>query len=238
MLVQELLQVVGKASSTAGLEQVLRTSLIRFGIDHFELSRFHHRQFVDTPMSLVPRGYSAWKQTRYGGAADPVTDIALDHYGPVFWHDIVTSGKSQIALSDYMKTAETFGIHSVISLPLHMGGNRSSMLHLSSGRRLMNPPEDSYLWSSTAIGYAVSARLCQIEHSESGAAGKIPQLTERERGVLNWSKVGKSYNEIAVIMGISSKTVEFHATNAMRKLNASQKITAVLTAIKLGLIDL
>ena len=66
MLMQELLQVVGKANSASDLEQALSASLIRFEIDQFELSRFHHRQYVDTPLSQVPRGYAAWKQRQYG----------------------------------------------------------------------------------------------------------------------------------------------------------------------------
>jgi DNA-binding CsgD family transcriptional regulator len=238
MLARELLQVVGKASTAAGLEQILRTELLRFGIDQFELSRFRNRQVAGRSLSLLPMRYSKWKQQQYGGDVDPLTDFALDHCGPILWHDIIASGKSQLALIDYLSTVEALGVYNVISLKLYTGGNRCSLLHLSSSQRLMTPPDDSYLWVFSAIGYSVSARLCQIECPACETAGKAPQLTEREREVLIWSKEGKSYNEIAIIMDISSKTVEFHATNAMRKLNASQKLTAVLSAIRLGLIDL
>ena len=39
-------------------------------------------------------------------------------------------------------------------------------------------------------------------------------------------------------LAISEKTVEFHLSNSMRKLGASNRITAVIVGIKEGLIQL
>lgn len=67
---------------------------------------------------------------------------------------------------------------------------------------------------------------------------RLLHLTGQERRCLQWCKEGKTNWEISEILSISEKTVEFHLANAMRKLGAPNRITAVVAGIKLGLIPL
>lgn len=62
------------------------------------------------------------------------------------------------------------------------------------------------------------------------------ELTEREREVLRRTAVGKTVSEIAAALGISARTVTFHITNILRKLNAANKTEAVSKAMALDLI--
>jgi DNA-binding CsgD family transcriptional regulator len=64
------------------------------------------------------------------------------------------------------------------------------------------------------------------------------RLTSQELECLRWCKEGKTNWEIGEILTISEKTVEFHLSNSMRKLGASNRITAVIMGIKDGLIPL
>jgi DNA-binding CsgD family transcriptional regulator len=63
-------------------------------------------------------------------------------------------------------------------------------------------------------------------------------LTRQELECLRWCKEGKTNWEIGEILAISEKTAEFHLSNAMRKLGASNRITAVVMGIKRGMISL
>lgn len=63
-------------------------------------------------------------------------------------------------------------------------------------------------------------------------------LTAQETACLRWCKEGKTNWEIGSILDISAKTVEFHLANVMRKLGAANRITAVVTGIKRGIIPL
>jgi DNA-binding CsgD family transcriptional regulator len=63
-------------------------------------------------------------------------------------------------------------------------------------------------------------------------------LTRKEIECLRWCKEGKTNWEIGEILDISEKTVEFHMRNSMRKLGATNRITAVVSGIKRGLISL
>src|ERR1700677_3273140 len=62
-------------------------------------------------------------------------------------------------------------------------------------------------------------------------------LNERELECLTWSARGKPSPEIAQIINISKRTVNFHIENACRKLNVSTRTEAVVKATSGRLID-
>ena len=61
-------------------------------------------------------------------------------------------------------------------------------------------------------------------------------LSARETEVLGWLKEGKSSWDVGMLLGISERTVNFHAANIMRKLGASNRAQAVAVALGCGLI--
>ncbi len=62
-------------------------------------------------------------------------------------------------------------------------------------------------------------------------------ISLREKEVLRWIKAGKSSWEIARLLEISKSTVNFHITNIMQKLNASNRTEAIAIAMEQGLIS-
>jgi DNA-binding NarL/FixJ family response regulator len=62
-------------------------------------------------------------------------------------------------------------------------------------------------------------------------------LNEREMECLTWSARGKTSPEIAQIVNISKRTVNFHIENACRKLNVATRTEAVVKATSGRLID-
>jgi DNA-binding NarL/FixJ family response regulator len=62
-------------------------------------------------------------------------------------------------------------------------------------------------------------------------------LNERETECLTWSARGKTSPEIATILGLSKRTVNFHIENACRKLNVSTRTEAVVKAASGRLIN-
>jgi FixJ family two-component response regulator len=61
-------------------------------------------------------------------------------------------------------------------------------------------------------------------------------LSMREKEVLHWLKMGKSSWDISIILAISERTVNFHVTNIMNKLDAMTRTQAVAISIEKGLI--
>lgn len=66
--------------------------------------------------------------------------------------------------------------------------------------------------------------------------GSIIQLTERELECLRWAADGKTAWETGMVLNVSERTVNFHMTNAQKKLMASNKIQTVARAILYNLL--
>ncbi len=61
-------------------------------------------------------------------------------------------------------------------------------------------------------------------------------LSERERECLYWVSEGKTTGEVAVILGVTSNTVNSYLANAIQKFGASNRAMAIATAIRTGAI--
>lgn len=62
------------------------------------------------------------------------------------------------------------------------------------------------------------------------------KLTGREKEVLRWTADGKTAGQIADILNIRERTVNFHINHILDKLGAANKIAATVQAVILGLI--
>ena len=63
-------------------------------------------------------------------------------------------------------------------------------------------------------------------------------LTRRERDLLRLMAKGLSNQEIAATLGIALPTVKYHVTNILSKLNADNRTSAVLEALRHRIVDL
>jgi two-component system, NarL family, response regulator len=66
----------------------------------------------------------------------------------------------------------------------------------------------------------------------------LPQLSDREREVLQQMSQGKANQEIGIELSISESTVKYHINNILSKLGVSDRTQAVLLAIKRGITNL
>jgi DNA-binding NarL/FixJ family response regulator len=70
-----------------------------------------------------------------------------------------------------------------------------------------------------------------------GALPKFPNLTPREREVIQLLAEGKSSKEVATLLNLSTKTAETHRSNIMRKLGFHSIRDLVLYAVKNDIIQ-
>ncbi len=102
-----------------------------------------------------------------------------------------------------------------------------------TGRRL---GADDYLTKPIdfeMLDAVIQNRLRRRESASSPAA----HLTGREREVLTWVGRGKTSSEIATILGLSERTVNFHCERAMKRLGVANRAQAVAKAVAEGLIS-
>ncbi len=85
------------------------------------------------------------------------------------------------------------------------------------------------------LGTIIEARLNRVARNE--VLSRRIDLNGREVDSLTWSARGKTSSEIAVILGLSKRTVDFHIENACRKLNVATRIEAAVKAASVRLIQ-
>jgi DNA-binding NarL/FixJ family response regulator len=111
-------------------------------------------------------------------------------------------------------------------------GDRASEL---AGRRLgaedyLTKPVDFEM-----LGVVVENRLRRA--SDRHTPQSSLRLTDREREVLTWVGRGKTSFEIAIIMGVRERTINFHCEQAVKRLEVTNRTQAVAKAIAHGLIS-
>jgi DNA-binding NarL/FixJ family response regulator len=88
---------------------------------------------------------------------------------------------------------------------------------------------DSFLSPSAA---AILVEECQLKTDAEGEKDSYQLLTDRERETLKLIAEGHTAREIAEVLVVSPKTVEWYKTNLMRKLNLHNTADLIKYAIR------
>jgi DNA-binding response OmpR family regulator len=90
------------------------------------------------------------------------------------------------------------------------------------------------------VDFEVLAALIAARLARAGRADTVPRnvaLAKREIETLTWAARGKTSVEIAQILGLSKRTVDFHIENARNKLGVTTRTQAVAKAATGQLIE-
>ncbi|HUV37023.1 MAG TPA: response regulator transcription factor [Patescibacteria group bacterium] len=92
----------------------------------------------------------------------------------------------------------------------------------------------------TYVTPRIAGELLQFYKQEGAAVQKLTarKLTPRQREVLQLLAEGHSAKEVASILGISTRTVEFHKYRMMEELNLKSSAELIQYAIKHGIISI
>jgi DNA-binding NarL/FixJ family response regulator len=74
----------------------------------------------------------------------------------------------------------------------------------------------------------IKARLAGVARTE--IRPKLADLSDREIETLTWVARGKTSTQIAEMLGLAKRTVDFHLDNARTKLGAATRTEAVVKA--------
>ena len=124
---------------------------------------------------------------------------------------------------------DVLGHGEIYSLRLNVGRQRLFCLFSTEEAAAIDPAH--LMKAQMQCSYALS----QIPDLLAAAALNDP-LSDRERECLFWVSEGKTTDEVALILGVSSNTVNSYITHAIQKFAASNRAMAVATAIRSGII--
>lgn len=163
-------------------------------------------------------------------ATDPTIQQASAQTPPVVWNN--DGRKTDSAFWD---EARGFGIRHGWTLMTHGPRMETGLLSLARSSEAitmaeLDDKEAPLIWLASQVQGLIdrSELYPRMPHPE--------HLTAREREVLRWSADGKTADETGTILGITERTVTYHMTSAMDKLNTTNKTQAVAKALLLNLI--
>ncbi|NUZ05882.1 autoinducer binding domain-containing protein [Piscinibacter koreensis] len=190
---------------------------------------------VTRPQTVMLNNYPAAWQERYAAAdylsRDPTVLHGRRSQAPVLWSDDLFA-----TARDLWDEARDHGLRVGWVQSSLDGHGVGGMVTLARSDEELTPVELEakelrMRWLVNIAHVALSRRISpQLNRIESA-------LTPREIEVLQWTADGKTAPEISDILDVSSSTVVFHVSNAMRKLNATSRTAAAVKAAMLGLLN-
>ncbi|KQR77486.1 helix-turn-helix transcriptional regulator [Rhizobium sp. Leaf341] len=142
------------------------------------------------------------------------------------------SDPNKVLTEDHAPLARDLGIRGAFFFPVHdAAGGRAVFV-------LLSPSADLAVEDMTDLHMICLCVYNRLVNS-GGMDGhqKKVDLSEREIQCLNWTAAGKTSSEIAEILGLSEHTVNHYLNHVAKKLDAVNRIQAVVKAMRLGLIS-
>ncbi|WP_431825820.1 autoinducer binding domain-containing protein [Burkholderia sp. F1] len=182
-------------------------------------------------ISNFPAPWREWERARSTLECNPIIRRCRASVRPLVWDD--TSFDSALSFRAALGRA---GVRSGWSQLVRDG--RGSWGVLTLGRTAPHPAscrpydvEPRLVWLAQTFHYHLS-RMCRT----GPVGGNEIHLTEMEKTILRWTIDGKTSGELAMILDVSVRTVNFHVQNILMKMNTCNKTAAAAQAALLGLL--
>lgn len=180
---------------------------------------------------------------------DPLFPLARSAITPLVWDEIVGGKKLSGEQRALVAERRSAGIHNEITCPIHGPAGRIFALRFSQPRP--GPYDRAHLSTFQVLAihfYYAFVRCVEADAGPSASPQALADntqrpspsacpLSQREQEVLLWTARGKSASSISVILELSENTVNFYVKNAMRKLGTTNRVVAVVLAVRSGLIQ-
>jgi DNA-binding CsgD family transcriptional regulator len=236
----DFIEKSNKAQTVDELFAFFQNALSQCGFDRIVFSMLQKRsnfEGIDLPNLMLnyPADWATYYFENKLEQIDPVTQYIMCSNTPFTWDSLENHISITVEQKNIMNLSREAGLNNGIGIPFHGPyGELSAMGIASSEKNIDTTP------TSLSIIHLLSVQFhtayMQIASKPNGPQKQI-HLTPREREIMLWCIKGKSNSVIADILQISEHGVKFHIQNIMKKLDASSRITAVVKAIRLGLIS-
>jgi DNA-binding NarL/FixJ family response regulator len=155
--------------------------------------------------------------------------------------DLVMPGTDGVAAMELMAAAE---VRSRVLIVTSFGEHRTVVPAIRAGAsgyvsKEVEPAAMAAAIRAVAAGHVilgpeVARALLSPQAPRGSSAGPDPQLTAREREVLDLIARGRSNREIAKALTVSEKTVKTHVSSVLMKLGVADRTQAALWAVRHG----
>lgn len=207
------------------VSKILDKALADLGYSAFIYSSIRHKLITPKHINCPAHWQEEYFSLQYG-RYDPVIDHILSQANPFTWDQVRPKDKLQKMVMDAACDA---GLRNGVVIPIRTPGGQ---FLISAATEEKNPSQSSF-WQV----YTMASHFHLLSERQMVSDALQADLSDRERDCLTWSGSGKSSWDISKILSISESTVNFHIYNAMKKLETSSRVVAIVKAVQLGVIQ-
>ena len=232
---QEIVDGILRETTPRSMLDHLYAVLGQFGIDRFVMLRFAPEgEVLDKWLvglrTPAPRPDLSRYAYRDNPRDDPVIRRSRETVEPFYWSDALTPEEKAKRIS---KVNEAL----VIPVPSPRGLTGTVWMAGEHTDRKGLHRYKAVLQAIALASYYHIQRHCVTDPADPVTSYKGVHLTSKEHEILGQLANGLSARKIARMLNQSERTVEFHIANMMKKLEAKNRVQAVVLAIRDGLIQ-
>src|SRR5690606_16825308 len=241
MRISEFIERCNRETSREGILSLMQRAARDYGFDRYAYCALTDRDLYVAsrqPAPAVELNYpSTWTRHYFANGyqgIDPVIAHAPLVDRPFLWDSLGARCRLSQRQKRVMSQAREAKLRDGVAVPLH--GPFGSCWLLTFAAVEGHPDAELYLPRLAVL--STQFHLAYSDIVDARPRKPVPELSRRERECLQWLAGGKSRWEIGQILRISENTVRFHVKNAFRKLEANNRIVAVVKALRYRLISL
>lgn len=163
---------------------------------------------------------------------DPIPQRTFDLGRITYWADAMRDCADDPGVARFAEVFAEFGLDHGFGIPLFGPRGRDAYASFDFGRPA-SEADNAAIVHIRSLSQFAHQRACVLIEAQR----ERPQLSERELEVLQWMARGKSSTDIGTILGISPETVRTYSQRIYLKLKTSDRVGAVVKAVKLGLVE-
>lgn len=206
-----------------------------YGFDHFFFSITPNYGNIQTDSKVItnyPDEFTACYSSHSLLNKNAIITHCQASIEPIIWDE-----SAFISSPHFSKGAQAFGVNYGWSQAVHDAKGAVSILSLIRRTTPVSPQEfnekaGDILWLCNQLHSAMAVKFSSCQ----AITEPIARLSVRESEVLKWTAQGKTASDIAMILSLTPRTVNFHISSVIRKMGASNKTSAVVIASKSGLL--
>ena len=243
MKIEEYIEATNNAETPEELFKIFLGELECLGLDRVIYSYMTDSPFLKkNAQHGVVRNYPDDWMKYYGEnnyiTYDPVYRAAFISRKPFTWNELERKNELKPKQAQVMREAREAGLRDGIAMSIQGPSGEIVGIGMASSMGGVDSCKNALSKIYMLVNQFHFCHSDMVMEDVPLAINCAQQLTPRERDVLLWCGQNKSSSDIATILNISEKTVEFHLAKIYKKLGVNGKILAVLKASHLGMIRL
>ncbi|NPD17065.1 hypothetical protein HOY34_17870 [Xinfangfangia sp. D13-10-4-6] len=202
------------------------TQCLGFEVFNLSLSKASPHELMQAP---TYSNFDATRLRRYNddnwAARDPLLQLAAERAAPLLWSTDRWSGRAAPAFLAFLRSE---GVTAGLTVPLPEADGKHSALFMASRSARDHNPE-AVLPAAEILAQTARLRSAALGPDEAAAPPAIrglKLLSSRQREILDWMRMGKTNAEIAIILQLTKRGVDYHVREILAKLDVSSRTEA------------